>query len=66
MPQLPDYIMIQVPQIFKSLEIARYAGAAGVVVMLYDWILTLPREIAHIWTTDRWTVPSVLFVVVGP
>jgi len=64
MPQLPDYIMAQVPLIFKSLEIGRYAGAAGVVVMFYDWILTLPVEIAHIWTADHWTVPSVLFVVV--
>lgn len=64
MPQLPDFVMVQLPQIVDGLRVAKYLGAAGITVMLYDWLLTLPEEVAHIWTTDGWSVPSVFFLVV--
>lgn len=63
MPQLPDSALRELPLIAMSLETARYTGAAGVTVMFYDWFLTLPAEIKHVWMAGRWTVPSVFFLV---
>lgn len=56
--------MLQLPQVMESVRLAQYLGAAGITVMLYDWILTLPAEIEFVWTQDRWNIPSALFLVV--
>ncbi|KAG1817915.1 hypothetical protein EV424DRAFT_1556708 [Suillus variegatus] len=40
-----------------------YWTVAAVVVMVYDWVLTLGREIEHIWR-KRWSLITVLYLII--
>ncbi|KAK0463038.1 uncharacterized protein EV420DRAFT_1151393 [Desarmillaria tabescens] len=44
-------------------QATRYLSGAGLVVLLYDHILTFPAEVELIWTA-RWSVPKVLFLLI--
>ncbi|KDR72873.1 hypothetical protein GALMADRAFT_252190 [Galerina marginata CBS 339.88] len=42
---------------------ARYIGAAGLVFLFYDHILSFADEVEYVWKA-RWTLPKVLFLLV--
>ncbi|KAG8742328.1 hypothetical protein FRC12_015394 [Ceratobasidium sp. 428] len=41
---------------------SRYLSAAGYVLLLYDYLLTLPDEVRLIWPTS-WSLVKVLFLI---
>ncbi|KAJ7038138.1 hypothetical protein C8F04DRAFT_1256165 [Mycena alexandri] len=46
----------------EDIQISRYVGATGVVVLLYDHLLTLPDEIEFVWPAKN-TGPKILFLL---
>ncbi|CAG7853518.1 SubName: Full=Uncharacterized protein {ECO:0000313/EMBL:CCA74187.1} [Serendipita indica DSM 11827] len=49
-------------QIAYNLRISTYFTAASGVLLLYDYLLTLPGEIEHVWSA-KLSLPTVLFYV---
>ncbi|KAF8167046.1 hypothetical protein K438DRAFT_2024958 [Mycena galopus ATCC 62051] len=47
---------------FQNVVITRYIGVAGLVVLLYDHLLTLDDEVKYIWTAPR-TLAKGLFLL---
>lgn len=43
-------------------DVCRYVSLAGLVILLYDHLLTLDDEIRYVWKT-QWTVPKCLFLL---
>lgn len=64
MPQVPDFIMAELPKTVGRIEITRYFGISGTTIMLYDWLLTLGTEVELVWFSQRRAVaPSLLFIL---
>ncbi|KAF8599788.1 hypothetical protein BDV93DRAFT_609081 [Ceratobasidium sp. AG-I] len=45
-----------------NVRASRYLSAAGYVLLLYDYFLTLPDEVRLIWPTD-WSLVKILFLI---
>ncbi|KAG8819663.1 hypothetical protein FRC19_009624 [Serendipita sp. 401] len=50
------------PQTLLNLEASRYLSAAGMIVVLYDTILTLPDEIRLIWPMPFGVIKAIWFL----
>ncbi|KIM79938.1 hypothetical protein PILCRDRAFT_9833 [Piloderma croceum F 1598] len=50
------------PAIFSSFQLNNYISIAFVMLLLYDHVITLDKEIEWIWTL-RWRLPKVIFIV---
>ncbi|KAJ7870522.1 hypothetical protein B0H13DRAFT_2350358 [Mycena leptocephala] len=46
----------------QNLATTRYVSAAGLVLLLYDHLLTLPDEVEHVWSAPN-TLGKVLFLI---
>ncbi|KAG8828952.1 hypothetical protein FRC18_009705 [Serendipita sp. 400] len=48
---------------FSNLQFARYTSAAGVTVLLYDYILTFPEEFEYVWRgSKKITAVKLMFI----
>ncbi|KAJ7898548.1 hypothetical protein B0H14DRAFT_3853003 [Mycena olivaceomarginata] len=47
---------------FQNVFVTRYVSAAGLVIILYDHLITLDDEVEHIWSAPR-TVAKTLFLL---
>jgi len=54
---------INLPEIVRDIQASRYVSLAGLVLMLYDHVLTFDEEVRLIWSA-RWTLPKVLFLLI--
>lgn len=64
MPQLPDFIMAELPKVVEGIERSRYFGISGTTIMLYDLMLTFSTEVNHVWVNERRiAMPSLLFML---
>jgi len=52
----------EAPAVFRASSIDNYIATAFIVVMMYDHIITLDKEIAWIWTL-KWRLPKFLFLM---
>ncbi|TFK51268.1 hypothetical protein OE88DRAFT_1659145 [Heliocybe sulcata] len=52
----------QVRTDFLNITATRYLSAAGLVIMLYDHLLTLDDEVEYVWKA-KWSLPKTLFLV---
>ncbi|TDL27139.1 hypothetical protein BD410DRAFT_783333 [Rickenella mellea] len=48
-------------QLFVDLNLAKYTSLAAVTVLVYDYFILLPDEIALIWPS-RWSISKCLFI----
>jgi len=71
---LPPTILNEITELFLDANLARFLSAAGLVMLIYDHILTLPEEITLVWKAptsyskclfllNRYFVPCTLLVV---
>lgn len=60
---LPPSVLNPIIQTFVNMNASRYTCAAGVVVMLYDWLLTLSSEVDLVWKRRKGFI-SILYLVV--
>ncbi|CAG7848005.1 SubName: Full=Uncharacterized protein {ECO:0000313/EMBL:CCA69802.1} [Serendipita indica DSM 11827] len=52
----------RLPLIMTNLQASRYLSAAGMIVVLYDTILTLPDEFRFIWPMSFGVIKSIWFL----
>jgi len=50
------------PPVFKTILMSNYARVAFIILMLYDHIITLDKEVELIWTL-RWRLPKIMFLI---
>ncbi|KAK0430490.1 hypothetical protein EV421DRAFT_281735 [Armillaria borealis] len=48
--------------VWHNIQATRYLTSAGLVVLLYDHLLTFSAEVELIWAA-HWSVPKVLFLL---
>jgi len=59
---LPPALLNLLIQTFTNLNASRYVAASGVVVMFYDWLLTLPAEVDTVWNARKGFTSCLFFV----
>lgn len=58
MGEYAQFVLMQ-----KNAVACKYVGAAGLVFLFYDHILSFSDEVEYVWKA-RWTIPKVLFLLV--
>jgi hypothetical protein len=61
---VPPAVIAELVATFTNMNAARFTCGAGLVVMLYDWCLTIDTEVKVIWMQTK-SVSSVLFLTVS-
>jgi hypothetical protein len=64
-PSLSPSTLNQVIQAFSNVNASRYVCAAAIVIMFYDWLLTLPTEIDTVWRSRKVFVSYLFFIVMS-
>ncbi|KIM73094.1 hypothetical protein PILCRDRAFT_829403 [Piloderma croceum F 1598] len=61
---LTNYIPLDkfAPAVFSSAQASNYTNIAFIMLLLYDHIITLDKEIGWIWTL-RWRLPKIIFMI---
>ncbi|CAE6427535.1 unnamed protein product, partial [Rhizoctonia solani] len=49
-----------IDEVHAQAEIARYLAISGIVLLIYDWLTTLDKEIKYTWGR-RWTLARVVY-----
>ncbi|TFK49992.1 hypothetical protein OE88DRAFT_1681978 [Heliocybe sulcata] len=53
----------EVEFILRNVQAIRFLSAAGLVILLWDHLLTFDDEVEYIWNA-RWAAPKILFLIV--
>jgi hypothetical protein len=48
---------------YTNVNASRYVCAGGIVVMFYDWLLTLSTEVETVWKSRKTFISYLFFIV---